>query len=331
MAHTSAPLTHPVTVSAIHGWIAETTFYPLGPDAYSIECEADGVPTRWRGARSAYNRPLTWREIARHAARVPTLRLYGDLRRSVHIDIDVPWQREIIVASMLRDDGLGLPATGRFLQRFSDAELEYLHFELAGFLHTQALAELAELQRFFRPRTRLRPPATVPELTQTLAVRAILDRLPAVDYDLLAEYCLDPLPPALLPYAGEFLARAQPHIDFFAAPLTGRRQLVDERNAHAPWVRAARIFAAAAGLPAPRAPYLDPSPTGLAPLPLDDRRFAVTSSLEDPYVSLAFDTAAGDRVEALFLLTGWISAPAEKIHRVMSYANRAPRTIVRQR
>ena len=146
MARTTKAIGGTVTVACagFQGWEVETYFEATSPTTYRILCFADGEKSR--GGRSRVRRPLTWREIGRKAARVQTMWIFGDFRRTITVDSVEPWQREVIVASMIRDQQRHLPDLGFFLQRFSDEDLQDIYDEYGTLLSDLAIEALNDLR-----------------------------------------------------------------------------------------------------------------------------------------------------------------------------------------
>lgn len=126
------------------GWSVRTSFIAEPAGAYRIESYSDGAPNRGRKRR--VNRPLGWREVARQVNKVGTLQLWGDFRNQVEINgVDEPWEREVIVALMLRGTDFDSLALGRFLLTLPDEDIARLYSLRGSLLTDESIVEFQPL------------------------------------------------------------------------------------------------------------------------------------------------------------------------------------------
>ena len=126
------------------GWSVKTSFIEEPTGGYRIESYSDGALDRRRTRR--VSRPLGWREVARHVNKVGTLQLWGDFRDQVEINgIDEPWEREVIVALMLRGTDFDSIALGQFLLTLPDEDIARLYSLQGGLLTEESIADLQPL------------------------------------------------------------------------------------------------------------------------------------------------------------------------------------------
>lgn len=126
------------------GWSVRTSFITEPTGGYRIESYSDGALNRGRKRR--VNRPLGWREVARHVNKVGTLQLWGDFRDQVEINgIDEPWERDVIVALMLRGTDFGSMSLGRFLLTLPDEDIARLYSLRGSLLTDESIADFRPL------------------------------------------------------------------------------------------------------------------------------------------------------------------------------------------
>lgn len=126
------------------GWEVRTEFAPTGADRYQITCFGNGRRTG-RQLREV-PRPLTWREVLRHAGRLATMKLEGDLRYAVEVwGVRRKWQQELIAGKMLLETDWRLPEMVEMLAGWPERDLLVLRRRYGSLLRTDLLEAMTRI------------------------------------------------------------------------------------------------------------------------------------------------------------------------------------------
>jgi hypothetical protein len=126
------------------GWEVRTEFVPTGANRYQITCYGNGRRTG-RQLREV-PRPLTWQEVLRHAGRLATMKLEGDLRYAVEVSgVRRKWQQELITGKMLLDTDWRLPEIVAMLAGWPERDLLVLRRRYGSLLRTELLEAMTRI------------------------------------------------------------------------------------------------------------------------------------------------------------------------------------------